>query len=961
MADNGEDHTCSECGKSYNKKWRLEEHKRSHTGERPFKCEFEGCDVRTQAAHKLFPSSTICRDMRRGRITNHLRWCPVCDMKGMWFFVLLVKGVLECHYEGCDESFKKSIQLKRHICIHTNEKLYKCHVEGCGTGFHTLSKLQNHMKKHNIGYICSTPGCSAAFDKFSKLAVHMRSHGVSCNHCGKNFSQASELRKHAVIHSTTRKLYECPREGCSKVYLKAFNLRVHIKSFHEGHRPYLCTWEGCAKGFAHKNSLRKHLVLHAERRIKPTPSPQDQSLPKKKKKRRKPLSMAKKLSGYRSSFSESSDTQCMDTAPKKRKTSTAQSRRNETGSINQTDPNVRQDLNVQQTDLNTSNLDGISELANMASTSLTFISESTLVATAQINDATVNSETKGRSEEAQGRDNVVDDSSVSLTPCDDFVTLPAVDRRRSDELQGDVTSHLSANNGIEQNAETFSGDGSMSPFSEYEEELMDFEPAVGDNSEANSPFPRKSEPTTDFVEPFDFVEASSDQQSSADQVRKNAEASPFRMDAGIISTMMTAVRVNDLLGDNKSSCATSSAVSRPVDQAKTCGTNNTQNIGDKGIMESNDICSSMTGYTNNSDVSCSTSEDIASVSQPGPSLGDENTLDENSVSDKFASVTRVTDFPVMNDVLQVITEEEENEHDSIRCKNITYTASADKRVMMRVDDRRADDAGCRGDSCIETRLISPTVPETEIQLGNDGEGELVENQDMVGDSFNGTSHHDDFDSDEEDMVLSELVKRLRGSSEYKTQATREREHKEKSCLTSSNHDTRQGDKPHGLAREEGQSEGETTDIRKNQRMKKPQIDSTRASNSVNDSNSTAEVNLDKNTVGVISDTLERFSKPNTKHKSNKKHGVQLTANKSTVCTQTKPSAPRKQKSPKGVKQTNGNNCKGDNPGTSRYSYIIADNKDKLDGDVSKAKFRSKDNIFSFDEQTLQLLWNFKGK
>ena len=25
--------TCRECGKSYNKKWRLEEHRRSHTGE----------------------------------------------------------------------------------------------------------------------------------------------------------------------------------------------------------------------------------------------------------------------------------------------------------------------------------------------------------------------------------------------------------------------------------------------------------------------------------------------------------------------------------------------------------------------------------------------------------------------------------------------------------------------------------------------------------------------------------------------------------------------------------------------------------------------------------------------------------------------------------------------------------------------------------------------------------------
>jgi len=34
MADGEDDgKTCKECGKSFNKKWRLEEHKRSHTGE----------------------------------------------------------------------------------------------------------------------------------------------------------------------------------------------------------------------------------------------------------------------------------------------------------------------------------------------------------------------------------------------------------------------------------------------------------------------------------------------------------------------------------------------------------------------------------------------------------------------------------------------------------------------------------------------------------------------------------------------------------------------------------------------------------------------------------------------------------------------------------------------------------------------------------------------------------------
>lgn len=596
----------------------------------------------------------------------------------------------------------------------------------------------------------------------------------------------------------------------------------------------------------------------------------------------------------------------------------------------------------------------------MASTSLNVVSNRTFVA--QLSDATVNPETRGRFEGAQGQDIVADGSSVSLTSCDDFVILPNVVGKGPEELQDEVTSSLSTNNGLGQNADSFAGDGSMSPSSDDGEEFMDFEPAVGDNSVANSPLPCESEPTTDLVEPFKFGEVSSDQQSSAGPVGRNIEGSPFGVDAEIISTMVTTVRVNDSLGDNDSACSNSSKVSSPVDQVQSVGTNSVQNIGGKGIMESSDIRSSMTGDTNNSDAFCYVSDEIASVSQPGPPLGGDNNVDENGVSDKLVNVTKVVDFPIMDDVLQII-EEEENEHDSVRCGKTTDSESADNDEVVRMDNLRVDDTGYRADICIETRLMSPTNPEAEVPHGNEGDGELPEEQDMVDDNFNGASHRDNIDSDEEDIVLSELVKRLRDSCEHKTRATSDREHKEQSCSTSSNRNTRRGDETCGLGRETSQSEGKTTVIEKNSRTKSPQIDSTRATNSVNDSNSTAEVAPDKITVEVISGTRERFCKPNSKQKSKKNGGVQLTVNKSALRTQANSLAPRKEKSPKGASQTNGNNLKGDNSGsgTRRNSDIIAGKKDEYVGDVSKAKFRTKDNIFAFDVQTLELLWNFKGK
>ncbi|KAJ7371968.1 Transcription factor IIIA [Desmophyllum pertusum] len=277
-------HVCSECGKSYNKNWRLKNiqglipardhtsahltdvvnlfirpyhlkrHVLVHTGA-TYKCSYPGC---TQ-------TFTLKYSLRRHVKRSH-------------------NNPFTCQYEGCDQSFKKSSQLTRHTCVHTNECLFKCRMEGCDAGFNSSSRLQRHMKKHNKGYICSTSGCSAAFDTFSKLTVHTRSHGYTCEHCSRTFKEVWELKKHAVIHNPNRKMYECPREGCNRVYTKAFNLKAHIKAFHDGERPYLCTVEGCEKGFAHKFSLKQHLVLHSQRRIKPTPSPQDKSLQKKKEK-----------------------------------------------------------------------------------------------------------------------------------------------------------------------------------------------------------------------------------------------------------------------------------------------------------------------------------------------------------------------------------------------------------------------------------------------------------------------------------------------------------------------------------------------------------------------------------------------------------------------------------------------------------------------------------------------------
>lgn len=85
------------CDKSYTKPVRLEEHVRSHTGERPFVCTFDGC------------TASYLRDTH---LTAHLRTHRKDEEKP-----------LACTESSCDKRFWTNQHLNRHIkLVHDNTK-----------------------------------------------------------------------------------------------------------------------------------------------------------------------------------------------------------------------------------------------------------------------------------------------------------------------------------------------------------------------------------------------------------------------------------------------------------------------------------------------------------------------------------------------------------------------------------------------------------------------------------------------------------------------------------------------------------------------------------------------------------------------------------------------------------------------------------------------------------------------
>ncbi|KAI7793533.1 zinc finger protein GLIS3 [Triplophysa rosa] len=123
----GEDFTCFWAGcprkhKPFNARYKLLIHMRVHSGEKPNKCSFEGCQ-------KAFS--------RLENLKIHLR-----SHTGEKPYV--------CQYLGCQKAFSNSSDRAKHQRTHVDTKPYVCQIRGCMKRYTDPSSLRKHVKSHSL-------------------------------------------------------------------------------------------------------------------------------------------------------------------------------------------------------------------------------------------------------------------------------------------------------------------------------------------------------------------------------------------------------------------------------------------------------------------------------------------------------------------------------------------------------------------------------------------------------------------------------------------------------------------------------------------------------------------------------------------------------------------------------------------------------------------------------------------